>query len=37
MSPAERAAKAQEERDARVAEAKAKTAEAEARYNAAKK
>ncbi|MBQ8345371.1 MAG: hypothetical protein IJY42_03795 [Clostridia bacterium] len=37
MSPAERAAKAQEERDAKIAEAKAKTAEANARYEAAKK
>lgn len=37
MSPAERAAKEQEARDARIAEAKAKTAEAEARYDAAKK
>lgn len=37
MSPAERAAKEQEVRDARIAEAKAKTAEANARYQAAKK
>ena len=36
MTPAERAQKMQEERDARIAEAKAKTAEAEARYRAAK-
>ena len=37
MSPSERAAKEQESRDARIAEAKAKTAEANARYDAAKK
>ena len=37
MSPSERAARAQEERDERIAEAKAKTAEASTRYEAAKK
>ncbi|MBQ8408446.1 MAG: hypothetical protein IJY39_06225 [Clostridia bacterium] len=37
MSPSERAAKDQEERDVRIAEAKAKTEEANARYEAAKK
>ena len=37
MIPAERAAKAQEERAAKIAEAKAKTAEANERYEAAKK
>ncbi len=37
MSPTERAAKEQEARDARIAEAKTKTAEANARYEAAKK
>ena len=37
MSPAERAEKDQEARDARIAEAKKKTAEANARYEAAKK
>lgn len=37
MSPAERAAKEQEARDARIAEAKKKTEEANARYDAAKK
>lgn len=37
MSPAQREAKAQEERDARIAEAQAKTAQANARYKAAKK
>lgn len=36
MSPAQRAALAQEERDARIAEAKAGTAAAEARIRAAK-
>lgn len=37
MTPAQRAAKEQEARDARIAEAKAKTEEANARYEAAKK
>lgn len=37
MSPSERAAKEQEVRDARIAEAKAKTEAANARYDAAKK
>ncbi len=37
MSPAERAAKDQEAREARIAEAEAKTAAANARYEAAKK
>ena len=37
MSPAERAAKMQEEREAKIAEAKKKTEEANARYEAAKK
>ena len=37
MITAERAAKAQEERAAKIAEAKAKTAEANERYEAAKK
>ena len=37
MSPAERAAKEQEAREAKIAEAKAKTEEANARYEAAKK
>lgn len=37
MSPSERAAKAQKERDAQITAAKAKTAAANARYNAAKK
>ena len=37
MSPAERAAKEQEARDARIAEAKARTETANARYEAAKK
>ena len=37
MSPAERSAKMQEERDAKIAEAKARTEEANARYEAAKK
>lgn len=37
MSPAERAAKMQAERDAQLAAAKARTAEAQARYEAAKK
>ena len=37
MSPSERAAKEQEERDARIAEAKARTEAANARYDAAKK
>ena len=37
MSPKERAAKMQEERDAKIREAKAKTEEANARYEAAKK
>ena len=37
MSPAERAAKEQEARDARIAEAKARTEAANARYDAAKK
>ena len=37
MSPSQRAAKAQEERDARMAEAKARTEAANARYEAAKK
>lgn len=36
MSPAERAAKMQEERDAQIAEANQRKADAEARYNAAK-
>ena len=37
MSPSERAAKEQEARDVRVAEAKKRTEEANARYEAAKK
>ena len=37
MSPSERAAKEQQERDARVAEAKERTEAANARYEAAKK
>ena len=37
MSPSERAAKEQEARDARIAEANQRKADAEARYNAAKK
>ena len=37
MSPSERAAKEQEARDARIAEANRRKADAEARYNAAKK
>ena len=37
MSPAERSAKMQEEREAQIAAAKARTAEANARYEAAKK
>lgn len=37
MSPSERAAKEQEARDARIAEAKARTEAANARYDAAKK
>ena len=37
MSPAERSAKMQEEREAQIATAKARTAEANARYEAAKK
>lgn len=37
MSPSERAAKEQEARDASIAEAKARTEEAVARYNMAKK
>lgn len=37
MTPAERAAKTQEKRDEKIAEAKAKTAEANERYEAAKK
>ena len=37
MSPAERAAKDQEARDARIAEANARTEAANARYDAAKK
>ena len=37
MSPSEREAKTQEERDARIAEAKERCAEANARYEAAKK
>ena len=37
MSPSERAAKEQEARDAKIAEAKAKTEQANARYEAAKK
>ena len=37
MSPAERVAKAQEERDAQIAEAKARTEAANARYENAKK
>ncbi len=37
MSPAERAAKMQEERDAKIAEAEARTAAANERYEAAKK
>jgi len=37
MSPAERNAKMQEEREMRIAEAKARTAAAAARYDAAKK
>lgn len=36
-SPSERAAKMQEERDAQIAQAKARTAAANARYDAAKK
>ena len=37
MSPAERAAKIQEERNAKIAEANARTAAANKRYHAAKK
>lgn len=37
MSPSKRAAKEQEARDTRIAEAEARTAEANARYEAAKK
>lgn len=37
MSPSERAAKEQEARDARIAKAKERTEEANARYEAAKK
>ena len=37
LSPAERNAKMQEEREAQIAAAKARTAEANARYEAAKK
>ena len=37
MSPAERAAKMQTQRDEQIAAAKARTAEAQARYEAAKK
>lgn len=37
MTPAQRAEKEQEAREARIAEAKAKTEEANARYEAAKK
>ena len=37
MSPAERSAKEQEARDARIAEAETRTAEANARYEAVKK
>lgn len=37
MSPSERAAKDQKARDARIAEANQRKADAEARYNAAKK
>ena len=37
MSPSERSAKMQEEREAQIAEAKARTEEANARYEAAKK
>ena len=37
MTPAQRAAKEQQARDARIAEANRRTAEANARYNAAKK
>lgn len=37
MSPAERSAKMQEEREAQIAAAKARTAEANARYEEAKK
>ena len=37
LSPAERSAKMQEEREAQIAAAKARTAEANARYEAAKK
>lgn len=37
MSPSERAAKEQEARDARIADAKKRTAEANERYDAAKK
>ncbi|MBE6619538.1 MAG: hypothetical protein E7626_07165 [Ruminococcaceae bacterium] len=37
MSPSERAAKMQEERDAQIADAKARTETANARYEAAKK
>jgi hypothetical protein len=37
MSPSERAARAQEERNAQIAQAQARTAAANARYDAAKK
>ena len=37
MTPAQRAEKTQKERDAKIAQAKEKTAEAQARYEAAKK
>ena len=37
MSPAERTAKTRAEQEARIAEAKERTAEAQARYDAAKK
>lgn len=37
MTPSERSAKMQEERDAKIAEANARTEAANARYNAAKK
>ena len=37
MSPSERAAKMQEERDAKIADAKARTEAANARYEAARK
>ncbi|MBP3437709.1 MAG: hypothetical protein J6K61_07400 [Clostridia bacterium] len=37
MSPSQRAEKEQEERDARIAEAKERTEQANARYDAAKK